>query len=397
MTAIRNIGDTPRHELYSPVGDLVLTNVKFTISTDGVLQSASLPPQFSLVAIDANSVRLVCPRGHLRVAWAHFSTNQENIKASVQSYSSINNEGDLRTSGTRSSLVIQFEGDPLVPGTVVSGYVAYGMHGSQTPDDIPFGVAQPLPELASRNLKNKTRSLVRQGLLQPIAWEAGAGGEVVETRAALGISVSNTGAGEYTVLLGARYPLITENWATPFFASDGRAAEVVFSNLGPLGPRLLVTFRDGFDMADGDLAGILLLGPVSKYQPNYGATSPQGVHTDLRSRHVANYSQFRIDCGIRNAVFIPLHLRYFAGVFSLENSNIPAGVKVLAGGTLAVVNIGRFAPGGVLAAATVAGTELDSIVQDPGAGTITFNLAAATADHIAITIMAVKEGGTGVR
>ena len=210
-------------------------------------------------------------------------------------------------------------------------------------------------------------------MMYPVGWTTDGAGDVTEFRAPLGTTVEHTGVGEYTIQTSTEFPGLGNRWADLLGSSVSRAGVVTFP--GGFPQRMVVTFNA--DMGFDERAGVTFIGPVSKYPTNYDGEFG-GVHEDLVSRDVHNYSNYPHFSPLRDSCFIPF--RFEVGAVSViepdaAGTALPAGMRAsFAGSGEWALYIGAFPQAGIVGAAQGSdGADYRFIDVDGPAGTVTIN------------------------
>lgn len=365
----RSIGDRPRHCQYSTVEMLSVTNVGWNGSLNASVATAgnSNPPQFFVEQADPTpgnlDFKLRCPRGNPNKMWALFTSTQGNV-ATVANFDNVDDPVDPH-------IIISMR-DELVDATRIRGMICYGRsaRGGDGAVAPPPSHVKPLASFS----RYEVQGLLPQIMMAPVAWQVdGGAGDVSQFRAPIGWTVEHTDVGEYTVVTDNTFRFWNENWADMIAASDGRAISVnVSGQSAGIAHRFVITFDDDTDMADGDTAGLIMVGPVSKQPRNYGGEAG-GVSSDLKARDIHNYSQYDHGSPYRDSCFLPFHLSMNGGAIVEAESNIPPGMRVSASGGDLTLYIGSIPTNAIIAAVNspLVGTTFGVSAVDEEAGTVT--------------------------
>lgn len=328
----RFIGDKPRHDQFSTVKDLSVTQVGWLANAAGdILAVGNInPPQFFVRPVSPTEFVLQCPKGNPVKTWAFFTTD-EGIVATVEDYSSI----------ADGFLTITLASAPV--GNVrIRGYVAYGRNAGELKGAVGSAPEHTKP-LISHN-QYKVQGLLKQLMMFPVGWFTDGAGDVTTVRAPLGTTVEHTGAGEYTIQFDVSFPGIQNRWADLFGNSIGQGASFAYPGGAP--QRVVVTLDA--DMGDGERSAVMFIGPVSKYPTNYGGGSG-GVHDDLTARDVHNYSNFPHQSPLRSSCFIPFHARIGSAGIVADSTHMPANSRItLVNAGTYDIYIGTFAEGAIV-------------------------------------------------
>lgn len=321
MAAVdRNVGDKPRYIPLANMNDLIIVPFGFSVSSGGAINNADSinPPQvFASAGANNQEYLLKVPLGNAEKAWSVLWSDND-IQPSITDYFPLETDGEL---------TIDLHSAPA-SDTLIQGFIAYGQNAREGKGAV--ATAPGNVRDIKVHSRFQTRSLVKQMMTIPVGWTTDSSGDVTSTRGPLGTSVSRTGTGEYTVVFDHNAPYnLQSTWAKLFGASDGRRADMTFSSSGSK-TDIVVTFEDAANMGDGERASIFLIGPVSEYPANYGATAAGGVHSDLSQRHVKNYRNYVCKDLIRGGIFMPLHVDIATGTTGPveANSNLPPGVRI---------------------------------------------------------------------
>ena len=354
------VGDKPRHDQFSTVKDLSVTQVGWIANSAGVISAAGNinPPQFFATnAGDPQVFTLQCPKGNPDKCWASFTTD-EGIVAFVDDYSTV----------ADGFLVVELATAPA--GNVrIRGLISFGRNAGEN-----GGAVAAAPEIAKPLISHNqycVYGLLKQLMLFPVGWSTDGGGDVTETRAPLGTTVEHTGAGEYTIQFDMSFPGLQNRWADLFGNSIGQGASFAY----PGGSPQTVVLTLDADMGDGERTGVVFAGPVSKYPVNFNGGGG-GVHDDLRSRDIHNYNNFPHGSPFRSSSFIPFR-------FELEAASVidPNALGTALPGNMRIVNegagewtvyIGSFPPQAIVGMINASdGVAVGASAVDEDAGTIT--------------------------